>query len=160
MWFMPIQHIKDLVYKITFHYYEYYPTYLRPSEILDFSILTFLSMFLSAFLIFKREKIASPIPINFLVVMLLITAFLYNVFLTARYQAPRYFKPLILIWETFLPIFIFSLLPLINFEFLKKEKSKKIALNIVSVFVVIILISYYLIYMWSAYSNSFSYVLA
>ena len=109
---------------------------------------------------FKREKIASPIPINFLVVMLLITAFLYNVFLTARYQAPRYFKPLILIWETFLPIFIFSLLPLINFEFLKKEKSKKIALNIVSVFVVIILISYYLIYMWSAYSNSFSYVLA
>ncbi len=109
MWYMPVQHISDLLFKIIYHYEYFAPNRLTFSDVLTISIFTFISMFFSIIFLFMEEKIESPLPPKLIYILLIVTAALYMVFLTAECQASRYFLPLINIWQTFLPLFIFSL---------------------------------------------------
>ena len=110
MWFMPFQHIKDLIFKITYHYQNITPSYIGLSSILSFSSLAFLSIFLSMFFLFSKRRLVSPLPPIFVKVLIFMTSILYIIFLTAHSQAERYFLPIVFIWEVFLPLYIFSLI--------------------------------------------------
>jgi hypothetical protein len=109
MWFMPIRHIGDILFKIIYLYGYFAPNRLSFSQVLTISVFTFVSMFFSIIFLFMKEKIESPLPLKLIYVLLIVTAALYTVFLTAQCQATRYFLPLTNIWEVFLPLFIFSL---------------------------------------------------
>ncbi len=111
MWFMPIQHIKDLIFKLVYHYAEFNQTHINLFNLITVSSFVFISIIISAFfLIPKKENNLSPIPILFLWTLIIMTFCLYFIFLSSRYQAERYFLPIIFIWEVFFPLLFFSLL--------------------------------------------------
>lgn len=107
MWFMPIQHLGDLLFKIIYHYDEFVPSKISLSSVLTFSIFSLVSMFFAFVFLFIEKK--SLIPKRFIYVFLIATLILYTIFLSANYQAPRYFIPIINIWQMILPSFVFSL---------------------------------------------------
>jgi hypothetical protein len=116
MWFMPIQHMGDLLFEMLYHYQYFTPTRLGFFYVLAISSFTFVSMFFSImFMLMKKIDISKSrearplLPNRFSYVLLITTVVLYIIFLTARCQAPRYFLPLISIWQMLLPLFIFSL---------------------------------------------------
>ncbi|MEI6580970.1 MAG: hypothetical protein WCO07_02235 [bacterium] len=150
MYFMPIQHTRDLISKIIFHYAEFTPTHMTFLGVVGISSLAFVSIFLAICLFFLRKKIKLILPDSFVIMLVLMTIFLYFVFLTSHYQAQRYFQPIIFIWETLLPLFVFNLTPQISFNFLKKTSQEKRALKIVNIFIIIVLGSYQmsLFYLW------------
>jgi hypothetical protein len=132
MWFMPIQHLKDLIFKVTYHYSEFAPVYLRFFDILSISTTSFISIMLAIFLFFSKKKEESMVlPPRFLWVLITMTMFLYIIFLSAHTQAERYFLPIIFIWETFFPILLFSLVDKMGGRFVPYIK----------IFIIILLIS-------------------
>jgi len=133
MWYMPIKHIKDLIFKITFHYAEITTQHMSLWAILSISIFAFISIGFLLMILFSKGKIKSPIPLNFSFMLLVMTVVLYIIFLTARIQAPRYFQPIISIWEVFLPLFIFPFLPKI-FVFYNEEKKQKLVIFFLIIF--------------------------
>lgn len=149
MHFMPLQHIKDLISKIVFHYAEYNPTHMTFFNVLDISFLSFVGIFLSVFLLFMRKKIKLMLPTNFILMLFLITISLYTIFLTSHYQAARYFQPIIFIWEVFLPLLIFNLTSNISFKFLNTAGKNEVGRKIVNIFFVVILVGFqvYLFYL-------------
>jgi hypothetical protein len=74
---------------------------------------------------FLRKKIIPQIDAAFFFGLLGATCFLYVVFLTSKYQAERYFVPIIVLWEIFLPLFLFALLDQVKMPFLSDEKRGK-----------------------------------
>jgi hypothetical protein len=110
MWFMPIKHMGDLIFKVIYHY-EYFPINNKMSllSILNISAFLITSVFFSTIFLLLKEKIKSPIPQRLIYILLIATTVIYTIFLTSQYQSSRYFLPLISIWEVFLPLFIFSL---------------------------------------------------
>ncbi|MFZ1019508.1 MAG: hypothetical protein WAN61_00755 [Minisyncoccia bacterium] len=142
MYFMPWQHIKDLFAKIIFHYGEINPSHMTLENIAAISSLAFIAIFLSVALLFMKKKIKLFLPADFIKMLLLTTTVIYSIFLTAHFQAPRYFQPTIFIWEAFLPLFLFNLTPYISFEFLKTAEQNKKMLVFVNTFVLIILIGF------------------
>lgn len=109
MWHMPIQHLKDLVYKMTFHYSDFTPSTIGIGPVLQISALALTSIFLSIALLFINKPFSYPLPKHLLIILGLLTIITSAIFLTSKYQAPRYFMPLIFIWELFLPFFLFQL---------------------------------------------------
>lgn len=109
MWKMPIQHLRDLVYKIAYHYSEY-PAVTKVAwlDLANFYFPAIASVALGIVFIMLRKKYSSPLPFYFILTLLGITFGLGFVFLTARYQSIRYFLPLNLIWQVLLPVFVFS----------------------------------------------------
>lgn len=106
MWFMPLQHIKDLIFKIFYHYDQIDPSKIGFSLLATISSPVILGIFFStALLIAKKESL----PGRFILVLIVTTVFLYIIFLSAKYKAPRYFVPTMNIWQTFLPVSIFAL---------------------------------------------------
>jgi hypothetical protein len=73
-----------------------------------------------------RKKIPSVIPPPLFATILIITSILYVTFMTADYQTPRYFLPVLFIWETVLPIYIFLLVPCIKFKFVGENLQKRL----------------------------------
>lgn len=110
MWFMPIQHIKDLLFKIVYHYGYFTPTKVSVLEILHASFFVITSIFLSFIFLIIRKKITPPLPSRFIYSLLAPTIFLCIIFLTAQYQTLRYFLPLINLWQAVLPLWVFTLL--------------------------------------------------
>ena len=74
--------------------------------------------------------------------LIIMTSALYDVFLTANSQAERYFMPLIFIWQVFLPLFIFTFINHISFDFLKTKEMQEKARLFSKIFIVVILIIY------------------
>lgn len=143
MWFMPIQHIKDLLFKITYHYEEFKPTKISFYSLQDISALSFFSIILAMMLVFLKKKILSPVPHRFIYTYLITTILLYAIFLTSNYQAERYFLPLVTIWQIFLPLFVFTWT-----EYMWPKYSKKIntPLSIIlSIYPIILLVINYLV---------------
>lgn len=141
MHFMPFLHIKDLISKIVFHYAEFSPTHMTFGNVFDISSLSFISVILSVVLLLMRKKIKPLVPIGFIIILILMTIFLYTVFLTSHYQAARYFMPIIFIWEVFLPLFIFNFTPLIYFRFLQTANQNEKAIKIIDISIAFLLIA-------------------
>ncbi len=78
-------------------------------RVVDFVLLTPLAMlgFLIAILLLVwRKYLLSPVPLDFLLILLVITGLFFMVFLSLNYQSIRYFQPMILVWEGLLPLFL------------------------------------------------------
>ena len=144
MWFMPVQHIKDLIFKIVYHYAEFAQNHMTFVSVLGISFLAFISIFLSIQFLLFRKKLASPLPPMFVCGLWMMTVALYIIFLTSRIQTPRYFLPIIFIWETFLPLFIFTLIEKIQLTFLKTLSSQEKGRTILKIFIVALLYLYHL----------------
>jgi len=111
MWFMPVEHVRDLIFKFVFHYSNFITNHLSLLTIFSISSITFISILLSLFFItFKRKINFTLISPFFLWTLIGMTSFLYFIFLTSRFQAERYFVPILFIWEIFFPLFIFFLI--------------------------------------------------
>jgi hypothetical protein len=103
---------------------------------MDVSYLTFIGILLSIFLIrphlstLERAVLAKKlskdiefiVPPLFFYTLIPVTVLLYIVFLTSHYQPKRYFLPLILIWETLIPLLIFTIFPKTSLDFPKSTK--------------------------------------
>ncbi len=116
MWFMPFQHLLDIISKITYHYAAFVPTELSVGTILSISFLSLISMALIGW-----NEVIEKVPLlprAYLILLLLLTCLLYVIFLTSTYQAIRYFIPVILIWEILLPFYVLSMLHQSNNSFL------------------------------------------
>lgn len=109
MWTMPIQHLKDLVYKIVYHYSEY-PAVFKVAwlELAKFYFPALVSIAIGIVFVTLRKRFVPPFPVYFIVALLGLTFGLGTVFLTAKYQSIRYFLPLNLIWQMILPVLVFS----------------------------------------------------
>lgn len=111
MWYMPVQHLKDLIYKMTFHYADYTATHLALPELVQISDIALISILLAIGFVLLKKRVKFPLPTAFAVTCGILTAICTTIFLTARSQAPRYFMPLIFIWELMLPLLVFTLFP-------------------------------------------------
>ncbi len=145
MWYMPIKHIKDLFFKIFFHYAEITPQHMSFFAIISISIFAFLSISFLTCILLSKGKIKLPMPVKFSVAFLIMTVILYFVFLTARIQAERYFQPIISIWEIFLPLFIFPFLPKILTSYNEEFKQKIVIFSLIG-FQIFSLFSLYFFY--------------
>lgn len=123
MWKIPLLHIKDLIFKATFHYFDYRPAPIPLDMVLNVSALLLVSMALFVLAYFSRKKFKEsfPIPFTFGWMLVLVTVGLYTIFLTSKYQAIRYFVPLIFIWEALLPPILFSWVSILEFKHINKN---------------------------------------
>ncbi len=146
MWFMPIQHLSDLVHKFTFHYVDFVPSHLTFMNIFHVSSLSLLCIFFAIIFLFPSKKIVSPLPRTFVLTNIFLTVILYIVVLTADFQSIRYLLPVLFIWEIFLPLYIFSLVDKIRLSFLKTEEQHVRSKEILKVFFIGILVCYHLVF--------------
>jgi hypothetical protein len=103
MWFMPVRHLLDLVHKFTLHHNDFsHPTTINVQKVIQSFALAIISImwWLYLFLFLRKRIIPNRIASAFLGVTLLATF----VILSSRFQAMRYFYPLIIVWEIFLPL--------------------------------------------------------
>lgn len=116
MWYMPIRHIKDLVYKIFFHYSEFSIWRIDKSVIIFLSLFAFISFILSILSYTKLKKNIKVLPIKLWLGMTSLALIVYGMFLTSNFQAERYLMPVVLIWEIFLSLYILKLINNTNFK--------------------------------------------
>ena len=109
MWFMPIQHLRDLVHKITYHYADFQQTRLDVGTLCNISLLAGISVLFAVWSVLKRPKDVF-VPAVFVWTLLGMTALLYAIFLTAHSQAERYYLPILFVWEILLPLFMLPLI--------------------------------------------------
>lgn len=108
MWFMPVQHLKDLFYKIFYHYEQYPFSSLPLDKIIDIGFLTGVGVISFIVLYVARKEHRLSVPPYFGWALVFVTVLLYGVFLTANYKAPRYFMPTSFMWELLLSLFLFD----------------------------------------------------
>jgi len=109
MWYMPITHLRDIIGKALYHYAKFEPYNMPLANVFNISSFLIVSILLSLCFLVFRKKLPRVLPYDFLYALYALTTIVYTIFLTADYQATRYFLPIIFIWETFLPLFLFSL---------------------------------------------------
>lgn len=110
MWFMPVQHVRDLLAKIVYHYADFRVKHMWFLEVINISLLSLFGMLSFVFSFFYKKGKYLPIPAFFGWFLLATTSILYYIFMTANYQVSRYYTPLIFIWETLLSLFLFSMI--------------------------------------------------
>ncbi|MEI7688597.1 MAG: hypothetical protein WCI91_00220 [Candidatus Nomurabacteria bacterium] len=150
MWFMPFQHIKDLIAKIIFHYSEFLPYHLTFMSVFILSMLTIISISLAISIVLLKNKIKLLVPENFIKTLIVMTIILYIIFLTSHYQAERYFQPIIFIWEVLLPLFIFNLTTYISHSLSFKIDKYIKFIKVLNFSIFLLLVSYhsFLFYIW------------
>lgn len=130
MWFMPFQHVHDLVYKTLYHYAEIEKgAPIALSHVIQISVFAFLSMLFALITLCLGKRIPEAFPRRFLSILLLTSFLLYGVFMTSAYQAERYYVPVLFVWETLLPFFVFNLTRETQFGFGKYERTAHLFLN-------------------------------
>ncbi len=130
MYWMPVRHVRDLVGKVTFHYAEIAPARLTGGQLWGVSSLLIFSLGLGWASVATHRGNERTVSARFLLFLAAFTACSYAVFLTARYQTERYYLPIVFIWQTFLPLFLLTLAPVIPFSFLKTPEEKERARRI------------------------------
>ena len=123
MWYMPIKHVQDLLYKVIFHYSDFpQPNQLSLMDVSQLSALAAASLALAWLTIAFRRKLKSPYPVSFVIGITVLTILEYTIFLTSAYQADRYFLPIVCIWQVLLPYTAFYLISHVEFTFLSPGK--------------------------------------
>lgn len=115
MWFEPIQHVRYLVWYLFNHYRgDSLESIISFPVIFYDSFFAWLSIFSAGILVYFKHTSKKVLPIVFLILLVVMTIVLYCIVLTSHYQVMRYLYPIILIWETFLPLFMFSIVQVIT----------------------------------------------
>ena len=140
MWFMPVQHVGDLLGKAALHHQTFARNRLDPGEVVSLSSLAFLGL---AFTLLTQaapgavRKRLSPV---FVWALVALTVALYGIFLSASYQAVRYFIPMVFIWQVFLPLQLLDLIAGLRFQSLRTEAAQGRARVICAAVVVFLLV--------------------
>jgi hypothetical protein len=108
LWFMPVQHLKDLLHKFTFHYASSFTgsimlcdlAHAIPFAVLSIALLLVLTCW-------RRRPFAVPPAIIF--TFLGITVLALVLVSRSSFKAIRYLYPLIVVWEVFLPLFLLDI---------------------------------------------------
>ncbi len=108
MWFMPLRHLTDLWYKMFFHYALFVHSTLGAINVLILLALPCITFLIFSVLSVRYHTL--PMPVAFMGTLVLWTGLLLVVFLSSHYQAIRYFLPITLLWETLLPLALFTLI--------------------------------------------------
>jgi hypothetical protein len=106
MWFMPLEHIGDLIYKVTYHYADIAQAHVTITSLLHIATLSLMSIALCIYFLFAKRK--EPLPRPFVFVLLGMSVVWVSIFLTAHSQAERYFLPILFAWEVLLPLLMLS----------------------------------------------------
>jgi hypothetical protein len=109
LWFMPLQHISDLIHKFTLHYTHYLRLKIDPFFLLDAGWLSAVS-FIWSIVLFYHRRLARIIPVPIMIVVTSTTILGIIVVFSSKFQAVRYLFPLFTIWEIILPLFAFETL--------------------------------------------------
>ncbi len=105
MWFMPAQHVLDLVHKFTLHYSNFPQRMtLRWYEWTNGVSLAVIAMVWFLVLLYRR-RLGVGIPTQVMLVFLGISVFAGLLLTSSKYQAIRYLYPLIIVWEVLLPLY-------------------------------------------------------
>lgn len=107
LWFMPVQHILDLIRKFTFHHDNFsHPTEVKGREVFQMIVIGVICIIWWFALVGLRRKQVLPIPMQIIAVFLGISLLAGAIILSSTFQALRYFYPLVIVWEIFLPLFV------------------------------------------------------
>ncbi len=105
MWFMPVQHLVDLLSMSKFIYASMQRS-MSLLSVFTISALSIVSLVCALVLIYWKKL---PIPRRAFVALLCMSVVVYVSVLTSRYQAGRYYLPILLTWEVMLPLFLSQL---------------------------------------------------
>jgi hypothetical protein len=108
LWFMPMQHLFDIVHKFIIHYTNskeiILPTTLDPIFWINYTWLSVLSLGWALVLLCQR-RLGQITPAPLMLVFIGISLFAIIGILTSKFQSVHYLFPLIIVWEVFLPLF-------------------------------------------------------
>jgi len=138
MWFMPLQHIQDLVFKFTFHYAVYQPVQLSVMAIFAWCGLAFVSIAFGVLQCVFQKRAGGIIPLPVMVTLILMTMTLFGVVLTSDYQAERYFTPMLLIWEALLALFLLTATEKMEFSFVHNEEGRQRVAQVLRVVIILL----------------------
>ena len=106
LWFMPMQHLADLLHKFSIHY----EGYLLPSTISVEEWLLTIPLALVSFIWFAvitvRKTPSQVVPPRIIWALLVLTILALWVILTSSYQSIRYIYPLLIVWEVLFPLLL------------------------------------------------------
>lgn len=149
MWFMPIEHIGDLVFKFTYHYAVSPQTPLRLSELLTMSATAILTILLGTCMLLL-QKLPRALSRAIFGIMLAGTLIATAVIMTSHFQNIRYFTPLIFMWGSFLPLILLSLVQEMQFSFAQNERTTR-RIRFIAAITLVALLSFASTF-WLAYS--------
>ena len=109
MWFMPVQHIQDLIHKFTMHYAHFRREKDDPVFFADALWLSAMSVIFWLILLRQRLKVR-VIPLPVMMTTSGISVIAIAVIFLSKFGTARYLFPLIIVWEVYLPLFIIKLL--------------------------------------------------
>ena len=140
MWSMPLQHVGDLLGKAALHHQTFARNKLDPGEVASLSSLAFLGLAFTLLAQAVPGVARKKLPAVFVWALLALTVALYGIFLSASYQAARYFIPIVFIWQAFLPLQLFDLVAGLRFQSLRTEVARGRARQLCAALVVLLLV--------------------
>jgi len=140
MWHMPVQHVADLLGKAALHHQTFARNRLELGEVASLSSLAFLGLALTLLGQVVPGVARKKLPAVFVWALLALTVALYGIFLSASYQAARYFIPIVFIWQVFLPLQLFDLIAGLRFQSLRTEVARGRAQQLCAAVVVLLLV--------------------
>lgn len=140
MWYMPVRHIGDLLGKVALHHQTFSRNRLDPGEVASLSALAFLGVAVTLLARAAPGVVPKRLPAVFVWALIALTITLYVVFLTASYQAVRYFIPIVFIWQAFLPLALLDLVSGLRFSSLFTEAARARARQLCAALVVLLLV--------------------
>ena len=140
MWYMPVQHVGDLLGKAALHHQAFARNRLDLGEVASLSSLAFLGLAFTLLAQAVPGVARKKLPAVFVWALLALTVALYGIFLSASYQAARYFIPIVFIWQAFLPLQLFDLVAGLRFQSLRTEVARGRARQLCAALVVLLLV--------------------
>ena len=140
MWYMPVQHVGDLLGKAALHHQAFARNRLDLGEVASLSSLAFLGLAFTLLAQAVPGVARKKLPAVFVWALLALTVALYGIFLSASYQAARYFIPIVFIWQVFLPLQLFDLIAGLRFQSLRTEAARARVRQFCAAVVVLLLV--------------------
>jgi len=140
MWYMPVRHVGDLLGKAALHHQTFTPNRLDPGEVVSLSAQAFLGLAFTLLTQTVPGVTRKKLPAVFVWALIALTVALYAVFLSASYQAVRYFIPIVFIWQSILPLQLFELVEGLPFPSLRTESARTRARRLCAAVVTLLLV--------------------
>ncbi|MBU6231883.1 MAG: hypothetical protein KGI45_00835 [Patescibacteria group bacterium] len=108
MWKIPLKHISDVIHKVELFHGPAQSLSIQasPFNVMVISCLALISIALAIIQTVSCPKTESFVPRSLLISALSMTAVLFIIVLTSKYQPPRYLLPAVFIWESLLPAYL------------------------------------------------------